>query len=46
MSGRVNAKSLQENQENLGFAPSVAKSEMGKRLEDMGPTCKMTEQNA
>ena len=32
MSGRVDAKALQDDLQSLGFTPSLAKSEMGKEV--------------
>ena len=41
----MDAKALQEDLESLGFTPSPAKPEMGKRMRNEKPTHKMTERN-
>ena len=45
MSGRVDAKALQDDLQSLGFTPSLAKPEMGKEVGDKVPALKMTERN-
>ena len=41
----MDPKALQEDLPCLGFIPSLAKPEMGRRLGDEGPTYKKKERN-
>ena len=41
----MNAKALQEDLQSLGFTPSLAKPEKGKRLGDEEPDAGIVERN-
>ena len=41
----MDAKAFQEDLKSLGFTPSIAKPEMGRKLGEERPAHKMTERN-